>query len=208
MRTPLCDVFGIDVPDLRLQPLPRRGRRRHPGGRLRRARRARLLARAARDRAQVDRRAHRRQALRRRHRDARDLPAAMPATSTKSDLEKMLPEGHKQYVERGARPLRRAEAARDRSGADRRRCSVGRESGGAQPRRHRARAPDPAARERARPAAQGRRRPRARARREGRGARRQRRRRRRSRSTRASTSIVAQGWRGRRPHRRGRDAWC
>ena len=58
------------VPDLRLLALPRRGRRGHERGRHGRARCARLLTRSTRARAEVDRRARRRQALRRRRRDA------------------------------------------------------------------------------------------------------------------------------------------
>ena len=73
MRTPICDELGHRVPDLRLHPLPRRRRRRVEGRRLRRARRRRLQPRAARDRAVLDRRAHRRPALRRRHRHPRQV---------------------------------------------------------------------------------------------------------------------------------------
>ena len=51
MRTAALRRLRHRRPDLRLQPLPRRRRRRLPGGRLRRAGRPRLLARAARDRA-------------------------------------------------------------------------------------------------------------------------------------------------------------
>ncbi len=58
------------VPDLRLLPLPRRGRRGHQRRRHGRARRAGVLARAARARAQLDRRARQRPALRRRRGDA------------------------------------------------------------------------------------------------------------------------------------------
>ncbi len=104
MRTPICDLLGIELPDLRLHPLPRRRRRGLQGRRLRRPRRRRLPARAARGRAQVDRRARRRPALRRRHRHPRqvrghgrgrpeeargdaaggDPAAAPPASSTRS----------------------------------------------------------------------------------------------------------------------------
>ena len=69
--------------DLRVQPLPRRRGRGQQGGRLRRARRPGVLARAARDRAELDRRARRRQALRRRRRDAGERTRA-PASSTPS----------------------------------------------------------------------------------------------------------------------------
>ena len=63
---------GYRVPDLRVQPLPRRRRRGQPRRRNGRAGRAVLHARRARDRAEMDRRPRRRQALRRRPGHARE----------------------------------------------------------------------------------------------------------------------------------------
>ena len=80
------------VSHLRVLPLPRCRRSGVEGGRLRRPRRARLFGRAARDRAQLDRRARRRQTLRRRHRHAGVL-AEGAATATKEQLEAMIPSG-------------------------------------------------------------------------------------------------------------------
>ena len=70
------------VPDLRLLPLPGRGRRGHQRRRHGRARRPGVLARGARDGAQLDRRARQRPALRRRRGDAGEDGRPRRAAST------------------------------------------------------------------------------------------------------------------------------
>ena len=68
MRTPICDDLGIEFPIFAFTHCRDVVVAVSQGRRLRRARRRRLHARAARDRAELDRRAHRRPPLRRRHR--------------------------------------------------------------------------------------------------------------------------------------------
>ena len=70
MRTRICDEFDIEFPIFAFRHCRDVVAAVEPRRRLRRARRARLLAGAARDRARLDRRARRRQAVRRRRRHA------------------------------------------------------------------------------------------------------------------------------------------
>ena len=79
----------------------------------------------------------------------------------KADLEKMLPEGHKQWIEQLLARYDVPKLPDIVRGADRHAARLVGERR-PQPRRDRAQAPDPAAGERAGPAAQGRDRPRAR----------------------------------------------
>ena len=99
------------VPALRLLALPRRRRRGQQGRRLRRAGRARVQPRPARDRALLDRRAHRRQAVRRRLRDAREV--RRQGGGVRLRLARGPDPGRAPRLRRaGARRVRRAAAAR------------------------------------------------------------------------------------------------
>ena len=194
MRTELCDLFGIEYPIFAFTHCRDVVAAVSKAGGLGVLGAVGLQSRAARDRARLDRRARRRQAVRRRHRDAAEVGRRRTAAAPRrcsAQIRSMIDANHWRYVDElmerfDLPPLPEGEEPARRARLDRRRRAPAR--------RDRARAPDHADRQRARLAAEGRHRPGPRARREGRGARGQGRSTRSATSTTASTSIVAQGY--------------